>query len=187
MIDENAFGILIANHHLEDEEYGTDDIDEVVDRITLFRRLVLQHLAEHPPAAGAHALDLGHAVYIELAEDGAAGLLVWAKALRSTLSENDFESTLILTHGGRWIDEEGSAVRSESAGVVPVARLAGPSEPFRRALFAETASHGAPDEESGWGVGLYLDTDAAEALGIRPKNEPTRLEIAGATFFRVSR
>ena len=66
-------------------------------------------------------------------------------------------------------------------------RLAGPSEPLRRALFAETASHGAPDEDSAWGSGLYLDTDAAEALGIRPKNEPTRLDVAGATFFRVSR
>jgi hypothetical protein len=187
MIDENAFGMLVANHHFEDEEYGTDDMDEVVDRITLFRRLVLQYLAEHPPASGAHALDLGHALYVELPEEGASGLLAWAKALRTELAEHDFESTFILSHGGRWVDTAGAELRTETAGAIPVTRLAGPSEPLRRALFAETATHGAPDEESAWGAGLYLDTDAAEALNIRPKNEPTRLEVAGAAFFRVSR
>jgi hypothetical protein len=187
MIDENAFGILVANHCFEDEEYGTDDLDEVVDRISLFRRLVLQYLAENPPGADTHALDWGHALYVELAEEGVSGLLAWAKALRGQLAEHEFETTLVLTYGGRWVDTDGAGVRIEAAGDVQVARLAGPSEPMRRALFAETASHGAPEEESAWGAGLYLDTDAAEALGIRPRNEPTRLEVAGATFFRVSR
>jgi hypothetical protein len=187
MIDENAFGILVANHHLEDDEYASDDLEAVVDRFSLFRRLALQYLAEHPPGEGAYALDLGHALYVELAEEAASGLLAWSKALRTELTNHDFESTLIISHGGRWVDTDGSIPRVEAAGAVPVARLAGPSEPLRRALFAETASHGAPDEDSAWGHGLYLDTDAAEALNIRPKNEPTRLDVAGATFYRVSR
>jgi hypothetical protein len=63
-----------------------------------------------------------------------------------------------------------------------------PSEPLRRALYADAATRrdgdGAP---SGWGPGLYLDTEAVEALGKTPKNEPTVLHAggSGATFYRA--
>jgi hypothetical protein len=41
--------------------------------------------------------------------------------------------------------------------------------------------------EPGWGPGLYLDTEAVEALGLNLKNQPTALNVAEATFFRVGR
>ncbi|MBN1609492.1 MAG: hypothetical protein JW940_22870 [Polyangiaceae bacterium] len=59
-----------------------------------------------------------------------------------------------------------------------------PSEPLRRARYAETQTH--PDETTDladWGPGLYFDTEAVEALGRRLKNAPTPLSSAGATFY----
>jgi hypothetical protein len=189
MIDENAFGILISNTQLEDEEYASDELEVFVDWFSLFRRLVLQYLAEHPPGVGAHALDLGHALYVEVPEDSAAGLLNWVKALRAALTASDFASSVILSHGGRWVPKEQTepSLAVEQIGSVPLVSMPGPSEPLRRALFAETATHGLAEEAEAWGAGFYLDTEAADALNIRPKNAPTVLNVAGATFFRVSR
>ncbi|HEX2734471.1 MAG TPA: hypothetical protein VHM70_22840 [Polyangiaceae bacterium] len=187
MHDENAFGIWIANTYVEDDEYGRDDLAEFVDRLSLFRRLVLQYVGENPLGAGGFALDLGHGLYLEVAEEGTSGLLAWGKKLRTELSEHDFDSTLVVTHGGRWVDEGVAAVELGSLANLQLATLRGPSEPLRRALFAETASHGLPDEDAAWGPGFYLDTEAAEALGVKPKNAPTLLEVAGAQYFRVSR
>jgi hypothetical protein len=63
-----------------------------------------------------------------------------------------------------------------------------PSEPLRRALYAETATHSADENDhSGWGPGIYVDTEAIEALGRTLKNAPTPLAVAGATFYRVAR
>ncbi len=186
MIDENAFGILVSFHAIEDEEYESDELDEFVDRFTLFQRLVLQCLQEGAPGEGVKVLCFGHAVYLELAEDAAAkGLLGWAKGVRKELSEHDFDSAVILTHGGRWMTDEPSAERVSHVGSSTVLHCSLPSEPLQRALVAHTASHGLPAEADAWGPGLYLDTDALDALGIRPKNEPTRLEVAGAAFYRV--
>jgi hypothetical protein len=190
MVDENAFGIWVGYARLEDEEYGSEDTSRFVERVELFRRLVCQFLVDKPLAQAAPVVDFGHALYVELAEDAASGVFTWAKSVRAELAAHDFESTVVVTYGGRWVDpsREASAQPSwEPLGELRLCRFAGPSEPLRRALFAETASHGAPDEESAWGPALYLDTDAAEALGIRPKNEPTRLSVAGATFYRASR
>ncbi len=189
MEDENAFGILIVFHTIEDEEYASDELDSFVDRYLLFQRLVLQYVEEHPPGSGCRGIEFGHSVYIELAEEETApGLLKWVKALRAQLTENDFENAVVVTHGGRWLPAEGPAeIQQTRAGDVPFATLGGPSEPLRRAMYAETASQGCPSEESAWGAGFYLDSEAMEALGIRPKNEPTLLEVAGASFVRVSR
>ena len=55
-----------------------------------------------------------------------------------------------------------------------------------RALLAEAATHGDETTVSeGWGPGLYLDLEAVEALGRRPKNTPTILRSGGAEFFRA--
>ena len=54
------------------------------------------------------------------------------------------------------------------------------------ALLAEAATHG--DEQAaveGWGPGLYLDVEAVEALGRKPKNAPTILRAGGVEFFRA--
>jgi hypothetical protein len=184
MIDENAFGILIAFHTIEQEEYESDDLDRFVDRFTAFERVILSYIEEHSPGEGAAALCLGHAVYIEVAEDSATkGLLGWTKALRGELSKHQFQSSVALSHGGRWVNEDDDL--QLRAGDATVLRWSRPSEPLQRALFAHTASHGMPSEADAWGPGLYLDTESLDALGIHPKNEPTRLEVAGASFFRV--
>ena len=54
-------------------------------------------------------------------------------------------------------------------------------------LVADVASRGDDEDGSGWGPGLYLDTEAAEALGMTPKNAPTVLRAAGASFYRAGR
>jgi hypothetical protein len=189
MIDENAFGILVAFSNIEDEEYTDEDVEPFVDRFKLFSRLVLQVVESDPPADESRALDLGHAVYIEVADvQPTPKLLSWSKNLREELRSHDFSSTVVLSHGGRWITTEGSTdVQMNRVGNTQVVSLGGPSEPLRRALFAETATHGIEDEATGWGPGLYLDTEAMEALAIHPKNEPTLLTVAGASFVRVSR
>ncbi len=187
MEDENALGILVAFHSIEDEEYASNELDSFEDRYLLFQRLVLQYFAENPPGTGCRGLELGHSLYLELPEEHVGpGLLKWVKTLREALAEQNFENTVIVAHGGRWV-EDSTTVQLNRAGDIPIASLGGPSEPLRRALFAETATHGAPSEDTAWGAGFYLDSEAMEALGIRPKNEPTLLEIAGADFVRVSR
>ncbi len=188
MIDENAFGILVAFSKIEDEEYASDDLEQFVDRFTLFQRLTLQYVQDHPPAPQTRGLDLGHAIYVEFPDEEVSGLLAWVRSLRAELAAQALESSVFVTQGGRWVADEGSTdVQLSHAGAVPFASWVGPSEPLRRAMFAETASHGLLCEDDAWGIGFYLDVDAMESLGIRPKNEPTFLEVAGARFVRVSR
>lgn len=182
MIDENAFGALFSYHGLEDEEYADDDLDRVKARIGTFARGVRDYLREHPPGQGWHALDLGHAVYVELADgDQTGNLIPWLKAGAAQLKELELNVACVLSFGGRWVDDEEHSASDESGWLV----TGRPSEPFRRALYAETATHGCPNESSAWGPGVYVDTDAVEAMGLAPKNRPTTLEVAGAEFFRL--
>jgi hypothetical protein len=204
MIDENAFGVLISYFAIEDDEYA-HDADHFRERFTLFGRLLLDFLAERELTPNTSATLLGHALYLELPEedildpeltDAAAlsekkrSLLAWVRGARARLSETDFESVAIVTHGGRWVrggSDDVAEPASSRAGNTRVLRVSFPSEPFRRALYAETASHGVPSEEQAWGPGLYADTEALSAIGLTPKNAPTPLEAADATFYRVSR
>ncbi len=81
-------------------------------------------------------------------------------------------------------DEAGSELPEMNGVFVAVASA--PSEPLRRALWADTAAHhDQADAPDGWGAGLYVDTEAVEALGRKFKNEPTPLVSAGATFYRL--
>lgn len=190
MIDENAFGILISDFDLEDDEYRLET-HEFGDRTQRFHDVVFEHVAEHTLAEGTRALDFGHAVFFEFAEgDQVTGPLAWLKAMRGALAEAGLASVGVLTHGSRWVDEESGAeveVEQRYIGSVAMARASHPSEPLRRALYADTASRPHDDDTEGWGTGLYADTEAIEALGLTPKNQPTGLSVAGATFFRVSR
>jgi hypothetical protein len=57
-------------------------------------------------------------------------------------------------------------------------------------MYADAASRLTGDEtaeDDGWGPGLYFDTEAVDALGRTPKNAPTALVTAGASFYRVGR
>ncbi len=136
-------------------------------------------------------MDFGHAWYFEIGDgDQRESPFAWLKRARAALSEGGFESVGVLTHGGRWVDEGDAAafVSTEHVGDTGLVKLSHPSEPLRRALSAEAASRpDDEDEKSGWGPGLYLDVEAAEALQMAPKNAPTVLSAPGLRVYRVSR
>jgi hypothetical protein len=193
MLDENAFGILISDFNIEDDEYALP-AEEFGARVQRFRDVVFDYLASSPLANDARALDLGHAVFIEFGEgEQSTDPIAWIRELRNRVSEQELLSVGVLTHGSRWVDDEhGVQLEAEQryVGTVALTSWSNPSEPLRRALYADTAMR-AKDEEhddsSGWGPGLYIDTEAIEALGRVLKNQPTGLSVAGAVFFRVSR
>jgi hypothetical protein len=184
MIDENAFGVLVSWYDIEDAEYGMEP-DEFAERWREFVAAWHEALEVFRLGDGAEALDLGHALYVEIADgDQAEDPIVWLKMVRARIAEKGFTTVGIVSHGGRWREELPSEVKC----AIPVTVGARPSEAFRRALFAETATH--EDEElapDGWGPGIYVDSEAIEALGRQLKNAPTPLASGGATFFRVAR
>ncbi len=185
MNDENAFGVLLSWADVEQEEY-TLEPDEFAARIVEFRAAWREALGIFALGDGVTLLELGHAVYLELADgDQKEDPIVWLKLVRARILERGFETAGVVSFGGRWVDE--SVVPPLPEGITLTASRA-PSEPLRRALYADTAAHyDEADAPQGWGVGLYVDTDAIEALGRSLKNAPTPLEIAGATFYRVAR
>jgi hypothetical protein len=187
MIDENALGALIAYAGVEDDEY-TLEREAFVARFQCFRDEVLEHLREAPLAARLNATDLGHALYFEMSDDATTGdPIAWLRGLRARLAGLEFFTIAVLTHGSRWVfpDERPLHGELESLGDVRLLRVSAPSEPLRRALAVEAVSQPNDGLAPGWGPGLYVDTDALEALGRSVKNAPTALEIAGATFYRA--
>lgn len=187
MVDENAFGLLLSYYTLEADEYGLER-EQFVARFEKFRNGLIECLEAVPVAHDVRAIDLGHAVYIEFAEgDELESPIQWLKTARARLAEKDFVTVAVLSHGSRWVDaERGPTFSSEMIGDVTFLSISKPSEPLRRALLADAASRPSEDEDSeGWGAGLYLDTEAVEALNKTPKNAPTVLQIGGATFYRA--
>ena len=186
MIDENAFGLLISYFSIEDDEY-TGERDQFIERYATFAALIRDRLTEKPPGTSARAIDLGYAFYVELPDgEHAADLIGWLREMRATLAEHDYATAGMLTHGSCWVDEQDARPDIVECGTVKLFRASLPSEPLRRSLLAEAATHG--DEETGaegWGPGLYLDLEAVEALGRKPKNAPTILRSGGAEFFRA--
>lgn len=184
--DENAFGVLIAYHDLEQDEYSLEPA-EFAARFSQFRVAVRACVEAFPLAKSVLVRELGHAVYLEFADgEQSEDPIAWIKLVRARLAGSNFASVGVLSHGGRWLSETVDEP-PEVAGVSfqPVSL---PSEPLRRALYAETATHSADEDgDSGWGPGLYVDTEAIEALGRSLKNAPTLLAVAGATFFRAAR
>lgn len=188
MIDENAFGILIAYFDIEDDEYRLDR-EPFVERFELFRTTLLEYLETTPPGENARAVHLGHALYVEVPEgDETESPMTWARSARRVLLDRGFVTTGAVTHGSRWVEEETSEAHLgfDQGREARVLHVSTPSEPFRRALYAEAATHAEDEGEAGgWGPGLYVDIEALDALGLKPKNAPTALRIAGATFYRT--
>jgi hypothetical protein len=186
--DENAFGLLVSFYDLEDLEYSLEP-EDFTTRCSEFRSATLSYAAEAPLGSGATILDLGHALYFEVGDgDQSTELLPWLRRLRESLVERKFEVVVVLSHGGRWIREREPDLPcvEELADKYRLCSASRSSEPLRRALYAETASHGT-DGSDGWGPGTYVDTEAIEALGKALKNAPTPLASAGATFYRIGR
>lgn len=186
MIDENAFGLLIGYLNIEDDEYDRER-EEFVVRYQAFSTLLRNRLRTQPPASVARAIVLGHAFYIELLDDDIeCDLIAWLRATRVELGEHGYVTAGVLTYGSSWYGDEEPRPATVEWGSVRVGDVSGPSEPLRRALAADAASREDEDAEMpGWGSGLYLDVDAVEALGRRPKNQPTILRSGGAQFFRA--
>jgi hypothetical protein len=187
MIDENAFGLLVSYFHIEDDEY-TLERAEFIGRFQQFRTTMLDLVGESRFGVPVRVLDLGHAVYLELAqEDGIEDPIRWLRTARERLAQQNFVTVGVLAHGSRWVGEgEPAADTPVARGDATILTVSTPSEPLRRALYAETQTH--PDdtlELEGWGPGLYIDTEAVEALGRKLKNAPTPLSSAGATFYRM--
>jgi hypothetical protein len=185
--DENAFGVLIAYFAIEHDEYALT-ADEFATRFSEFRSALRACVEAFPLAQSGIAREFGHALYIEFADgQQLEDPISWIKLVRARLKALDLVSVGVLSHGGRWQAEPAEPVPPSVSGVewLPVSL---PSEPLRRALYAETATHGVDeDDENAWGPGIYVDTEAVEALGRTLKNAPTPLAVAGATFYRVAR
>ena len=185
--DENAFGVLIAYHAIEDDEYRLEPA-AFAARFLEFRSAVRSCVEAFPLARTGLARELGHALYLEFADgEQLEDPIGWIKTVRARLNALELASVGVLSHGGRWLSEPTEPVPASMSGVdwQPVSL---PSEPLRRALYAETATHGIDeDDEAAWGPGIYVDTEAVEALGRALKNAPTPLAVAGATFYRVAR
>ena len=188
MIDENAFGLLISYFQVEDDEYGLGP-EEFAARYRAFCAVLDECLAGLPLGKDVRAVDLGHVLYLEVAEgDETEDPFQWLRDVRARLSARDFMSVAVLSHGSRWVEEQPEEQSAPEArpGNVPVLRVGLPSEPLRRALYADAASR-VDDDCPGWGPGLYVDAEAIEALGRKLKNVPTALEASGATFYRFAR
>jgi hypothetical protein len=185
MIDEDAFGILFSYYEVEDDEYGTDERSEFVERFQAFEQLGLAAMQSLELPKDHHVLCLGHALYAECPDrEDTPQLFARFRAAAARLANEGFVNVAVLTHGSRWV-EEGQGAALELTGAAPrLARLSRPSEPLRRALFVAALAQ-ADDQVDGWGPGVYADTEALEALGKTPKNAPTVLRAPGAEFFRV--
>jgi hypothetical protein len=186
MTDENAFGLLIAYLNIEDDEYAGER-EEFVARYEDFTTRLRTRLLEQPPGSRACALEIGHTFYVELiADEGEPNLIAWLRETRALLDGRGFVTAGILTYGSSWHDDGEPSPSVTDTGRVKIVRASGPSEPLRRALFADAAVRGDEDAGApGWGAGLYLDVEAVDALGRKPKNAPTILRTGGTEFFRA--
>jgi len=186
LLDENAYGIWVSWFDAEDVEYS-QSADKFPPRIMVFRSAVAEYLARAPLGEGVQAVDFGTAIYVEVGDgDESVDLLKWVREFRSYLRDGDWETFAVVSHGGRWVAQEPDACLPSRVGTVKVLASFGPSEPFRKAMAAEAMAH--DDEESGeagWGVGVFVDADALEALDRKLKNAPTALCSGGACFYRV--
>ncbi len=185
MLDENAFGLLVSYLAIEDDEYSLE-VTEFTARLRSFGEEVRAFLAETPLAKGLQVVDFGHALYLEFADgDQETPLIGWLKRLRQRLQDSTrIEVACILSHGSRWTTEGTSLPVQERDSDTVITKLAHSSEALRRAFYAETACHG-DDDAPGWGPGVYVDTEAVDALELALRNAPTPLEMAGATFYRA--
>ncbi len=185
MLDENAFGLLVAHFDLENLEYSVEP-SEFAAHLTRMREVFTRYLGEHPLGDPVRVLDLGHALYAEVADgDQEKNPLFWLRDLRERLRQAELPIIAVLGYGSRWMDEprdeaDGATTRTLAAVVWQ------PSEPLRKALAVE--AHAQPNlmasEARGWGAGYYVDEEAIEALGKKLKNIPTPCLVPGGRFFR---
>jgi hypothetical protein len=189
LVDENAFGLLVSWFAIEDVEYSLEEL-EFSNRAAEFSDLLLGLLRDSPPGRNLRVIAFGHAVYVELAEGDEAGDLIgWLRRARDLLAAQGTVTVGVLAYGSRWVADGGAsdAPRVEPIDHGVILHASRPSEPLRYVLLAEaTAQPGDDPELEGWGPGLYVASDALEALGKKFKNAPTVLTAGVVTFYRVA-
>jgi hypothetical protein len=190
MIDENAYGLLISYFGIENDEYAFER-EEFSERLEKFCGSWQACLRELPLGDSVLAIDLGHALYLEVAEDELSrDPLAWLREVRARLKASEFETAGVLSYGGRWLASENASAGTErlQIGQVLVQQVSRASEPLRHTLDADAATRAGEEEsDNGWGPGLYVEDEAIEALGRKLKNAPTALEAGGVTFYRIAR
>jgi hypothetical protein len=185
MIDEDAFGILLSYFEVEDDEYGSDDRQDFVRRFEAFESLCRAAIESIELPAAHHVVCLGHAVYAEVRDsEDTPQLFARFRAAAARLAAEGFVNVAVLAHGSRWVDAERGVELSIEGEAPRVAHLSRPSEPLRKALFVAALAQ-SDEQVTGWGPGVYADTEALEALGKSPKNAPTVLRAPGGEFYRV--
>ncbi len=186
LLDENAYGLWVSWYDAEEVEYG-QSADKFPPRILVFRSAVSDFLEREPLGSAVRAIDFGTAVYVEVGDgDQTVDLMGWVRKLRDFLREGDWMTFAVIAHGGRWVARSAEGQMPARIGDVHVMSF-GPSEPFRKVMAAEAMAH--DDEETGepgWGVGLFVEVDALEAMNRKLKNAPTALCFGGACYYRVS-
>jgi hypothetical protein len=186
MIDEDAFGMLFSYYDVEDDEYGLPERADFVRRFEAFERAVLEVVQSMALPEEHHVLCMGHAVYVEFPDvEELPQLLNQFRSAGARVHDDGFTNVTVLTHGSRWVNDGRGAELSITGDAPRILRISRPSEPLRRALHVEALARRDEDETSGWGPGVYVDTEALEALGKTPKNAPTVLRACGAQFFRI--
>ncbi|MGC4066118.1 MAG: hypothetical protein QM784_16020 [Polyangiaceae bacterium] len=183
MIDENAFGILVAHYNLEGVEYSLEEA-VFLEYLGRFEQVVEGRLRDVPLSNGLRRLDVGHGVYLEFADgEQLESPLTWARETRAALVAADLPNVCVLSFGGRWVTDADATSEAE-----PRADRFGPSEPLRKALAAEAhaqPTHIGDEEEHGWGPGLFVEQEAIERLGKAFKNAPTPLHVLSSVFYRI--
>jgi len=84
MIDEDAFGVLFSYYELEDDEYGSDERADFVQRFEAFERAALGVVQSLELPGDPHVVCLGHALYVEFRDDELANDLL--RSLRQASS-----------------------------------------------------------------------------------------------------
>lgn len=103
MIDENAFGLLLAHYDLESIEYSLGE-RAFLEYLNRFSERVAARLEQLALASRLRRVDLGHAIYLEFADgDQLSDPIAWARSMRTALVEADLPNVCVLTAGGRWV------------------------------------------------------------------------------------
>jgi len=180
MLDDNAFGLLIALFDATTLEYAVSP-EEYVRVLGEFRAVVKAAVVDAPWLSEVTPRDFGTAIYFERLADEPwpTSPIAWLRELRRKHRERGLLTLGVVTHGSRW----------ESAEFEPLGvPIACSSEPLRKALAVEACA--APGllgaDAEGWGPGLYVESDAIAALGRTLKNTPTAFYAATGEFYRLS-
>lgn len=114
MIDENAFGVLIAHYDLESVEYSLSEV-AFLEYLARFAEVVAGRLAAQPLSGELRRIELGHALYLEFADgDQQVDPIGWLRSVRQALIDADLPNICVLTAGGRWIPGTHEAATSEA-------------------------------------------------------------------------